>query len=91
MSLLTHSKKVKVAFREFFFSPISSMENPSLRVNIYGGNIDVTFIVDDFIEDEFGEWVTDEVTGEQGYVDDEGSCFWTRDIYDECVWRSRPF
>ena len=32
----------------------------------------------------------DEVTGEQGYVDDERSCFWTWDD-TECVWQSRPY
>ena len=41
-------------------------------------------------EDEFGQWATDEVTGEQGVVDDEGSCFWTWDD-DEYAWQSRPF
>ena len=44
------------------------MENPSLRVNGYGGNTDRTFIAEDLIEDAFGHWATDEVTGEQGYV-----------------------
>ena len=28
-----------------------------------------------FAEDEFGQWAIDEVTGEQGYTDDERSCF----------------
>ena len=44
------------------------MENPSLRMNRYGGSIDRTFIVEDFIEDEFGHSAIDEVTAEQGYV-----------------------
>ena len=32
----------------------------------------------------------DEVTGEQGYGDDERSCVWTSDD-TECAWASRPF
>ena len=31
-----------------------------------------------------------ELTGEQGYVDDERSCFWTWDD-SECAWQSRQF
>ena len=31
------------------------------------------------MQDEFGQWVTDELTGEQGFIDDEGSCFWSWD------------
>ena len=38
----------------------------------------------------FGQWATDEVTDEQGYIDDERSCFWTWDD-TEFVWHSRPF
>ena len=38
-----------------------------------------TIIVEDYAEDEFGQWAKDEVTCEQGYVDDERSCFWTWD------------
>ena len=30
------------------------------------------------------------VTGDQGYVDGERSCYWTWDD-TECVWQSRPF
>ena len=59
---------------ELFCTQKCSMGNPSLGVNTYAGNTSRTFIVEDFIEDEFGHWATDEVTGEQGYVDDEGSC-----------------
>ena len=36
------------------------------------------------------KWAKDEVTGEQGYVDDERSCFWTWDD-TECARQSRPF
>ena len=46
-----------------------------------------TSIVEDYAEDDFGQWTKDEVTGEQGYVDDERSCFWTWDG-TECVWQS---
>ena len=28
--------------------------------------------------------------GEQGYIDDKGSCFWTYND-NECVWQSRQF
>ena len=49
-----------------------------------------TFIVEDYAEDEFGHWAKDEVTGEQGCIDDERSCFWTREDTD-CAWQSRPF
>ena len=54
------------------------MENPSLRVSGHGSRMNRTFIVEDCAEDDF-EWATDEVTGEQGYIDDERSCFWTWD------------
>ena len=30
-------------------------------------------------ENEFGEWTIDEENGEQGYIGDERSCFWTWD------------
>ena len=29
-----------------------------------------TFVVEDSAEDEFGQWAKDEVTGEQGSIDD---------------------
>ena len=71
----THFSLVRAVFVELFCTPKSSMENPSLRVNRYGGNINRTFAVEDFIEDEFGQSATDEVNREQSYVHDEGSCF----------------
>ena len=74
---------VRTVFVELFCTPKSSMENPSLRGNKSG-------IAEDFIEDELGQWAADEVTGEQGYIDDEGSCFRTWDN-DEYAWRSRSF
>ena len=79
---------VRTVFVELFCTPKSSMENHSLRVNKYGSHTSRNFIVKDFIEDEFGQWATDEVTGEQGYVVDDGSCFWTWDN-DVYAWRSR--
>ena len=65
------------------------MENPSLRVNRHGST-NRTFIVENYAEDECGKWATHEVTGEQGYIDDERSCFWTWDD-NEYTWQSRPF
>ena len=59
-------------------------------MNKHSGSTSKTFIVEDFFEDEFGQWATDEVTGERGYVDDEGSCFWTWDN-DNYAWHSKPF
>ena len=43
------------------------MEKPSLRVNKHNGSTSRTFIAEDLIEDEFGQWATDKATGEQGY------------------------
>ena len=37
-----------------------------------------------------GQWASDEVPGEQGYIDDERVCFWTWDD-NEQAWQSRPF
>ena len=66
------------------------MENPSIPVSGHGSSMNRTFIVDDCSEDDIGHWATDEVTGEQGYIDDEKSCFWTWDDI-EYAWQSRPF
>ena len=79
----------RTVFVELFCTPKSSMENPSLRVSGHVSSMNRTFIVEDTAEDEFGQWAKDEVTGEQGYVD-ERSCSWTWDD-TECVWHSRPF
>ena len=66
------------------------MENPSLRVSGHASSMNRTFIVEEYAEDDFGQGAKDEVIGEQGYVDDERSCFWTS--YDtEGVWQSRPY
>ena len=50
----------------------------------------MNLVVECYAEDECGHWTTDEVTGEQGYIDDEISCCWTWDD-NEYVWQSRPF
>ena len=50
------------------------MENPSLRVSGHG-SMNRNFIVEDCAGDDLGHWATDEVPGEQGYIDDERSCF----------------
>ena len=47
-------------------------------------------MAEDCAEDDFGQWAKDEVTDEQGDIDDERSCFWTWDD-TECAWQSRPF
>ena len=79
---------VRTVFIELFCTPKNSMENPSLRVSGHVKSMNRTFIVGDYAEDEFGQWAKDEVTSEQGYVDDERSCFWTWDD-TECTWQSR--
>ena len=61
---------------------------PSERT--HGGITNRTFIVENYAEDDFGQWAMDQVTGEQGYIDDERSCFWTLDN-NEYTWQSRPF
>ena len=64
-------QSVTTVFVELFCTPKSSMENPSLRVGGDVSSMNRTSIVEDYAEDEFGQWATDEVTGEQGYIDDE--------------------
>ena len=81
---------VRTTFLELCCTPKSSMGNPSLRVSGHVSSMHRTFIVEDYAEDDLGQWAKDEVTGEQGYVDDERSCFWTWDD-TECAWQSRPF
>ena len=61
----------RTVFVELFCAPKSSMENPSLRVSGHVNSMNRTFIVEDYAEDEFGQRAKDEVTGEQGNVDDE--------------------
>ena len=60
------------------------MENLALRVSGHFNSMNRTFIVEDYAEDGFGHWATDEVAGEQGHVDDERSCFCTWDD-TECL------
>ena len=55
---------VKTVFLELFCSPKSSMENPSLRVSRHGGSTSRTFIVEDYVEDEHGQWGADELVNE---------------------------
>ena len=62
-------EEVRTVFVEMFSAPKSPVENPSLRVSGHGSSMNRTFIVED------GQWATDEVTSEQGYIDDEKSCF----------------
>ena len=33
--------------------------------------MNIVFHVEDYAEDDFGQWAKDEVTGEQSYIDDE--------------------
>ena len=87
MSLLT--RLVRTVFVELFCTPKSSIENPSLRLSGHVSSRNRTFIVGDYVEDDFNQWGTDKVTGEHGYVDDERSCFWTWDD-TECAWQSTP-
>ena len=68
---------VRTVFVELFCTPKSSMENASLRLSGHVSSMNRTWTVEDCAEDDFGQWATDEVTGEQGYIDDERSCFWT--------------
>ena len=57
---------VQTVFVELFCSPKSSLENPSLRVRGHGDSTSTTFIVENYAEDEYGQWATDEATGEKG-------------------------
>ena len=83
MLLFIHLKKVMAIFVEFFCTPKSSIENRPLCVSKHRGSTSKTFIVVDFIDDEVGQWATDEVIGEEGYVVDEGPCF--------CTWNNNKY
>ena len=76
---------VQTLYVELFCTPKSSMKNPSLRVSGHGGSTKRTFIVENFAEVENGQWTTDGATGEQGYIDDERSCFSTWDDNEQSV------
>ena len=86
----TRKSRATKTFLELFCTPKSSMENPALTVSGHVSSMNRIFIGEDYAEDDFGQWTKDEVTGEQGKVDDERSCFWTWDD-TECAWQSRPF
>ena len=54
------------------------MENPSLRVNEQGGRSARAGRTPSWkilLKTKYGQWAIDELTGEQGYIDDERSCF----------------
>ena len=90
MSLFIYTlQAVATAFVALFCTPKSSMENPSLRVSGHSSRVNRTFTVEECAKDEFGQWAMDEVTSEQGYIDDERSCFWMWDD-NEYAWQSRP-
>ena len=82
-------ESVRTVFVELFRTPKSSMENPSLRVSGHIRSMNRTFIVEDYAEDDFAQWAKDEVIGEQGYIDDERSCFWAWDDTREMKKRKR--
>ena len=91
MNVLAYTfEAVRTVFLELFCTPKSSTENPSLHVSEHGGSLNRTFVAEDCSEDDFGQWATDEITPEQGYIDDEKLCFWTWDD-NECAWQSRSF
>ena len=81
---------VRTEFVELFTTPKSSMEKLSLHVSGHVSSMNRTFIVEDYTEDDPGQWAKDEVTGKQGYVHGERSCFLTWED-TECAWQSRPF
>ena len=90
---LTSSVSLKglniTAVRTTFLELFCTMENPSLRVRGHVRSMNRNFIIKDNAEDDFGHWAKEEVTGEQGHVNDERTCFWTWDN-TECAWQFRP-
>ena len=46
---------VRTVFVELFCTPKRSMENPSVRVSGHVSNMNRTFIVEDYAEDDFGQ------------------------------------
>ena len=70
-------ESVRTVFVELFCTPPSSMENLPLCVSGHVSSMNRTFIVENYAEDDFGQCAKDDVAGEQGYIDDERSCFWT--------------
>ena len=91
MNIIVYTFETKrTRFLESICAMKSSIENLSLRVSGHVSGMNRTFIVEDYAEDDFGQRAIDEVTGEQGCVDDERSCFWTWDD-TEGVWQSKPY
>ena len=50
---------VKTTFLEWFCTPKSMMENPSLHVSGHVNGMNRTFIVEDYAEDDFGQRAKD--------------------------------
>ena len=90
MNVSAYTFESVTVFVQLFCTPKSSMENPSLRLSGHASSTNRTFIVGDYAEDDFGQWAKNEVTGEQGYIDDDRSCFWTWDDTERAL-QSRPF
>ena len=92
MNITTYTfEAVRTTFLESICTP-KRLDGKSLAPCVSGHvrSMNRKFIEEDCAEDDFGQWAKDEVTGEQGYVDDERSCFWTWDD-TECVWQSRLY
>ena len=77
LHIITYAfEAVKTTFLELF----CTMQNTSIRVSGHVNSMNRTFIVEDYAEDEFGQWAKDEVTGEQSYRDDERSDLVVRSV-----------
>ena len=63
-------ENARIVLVELFSAPQSSIENPSLRVSGHVSSMNRLLLVEHYAENEFGHWTKDEVTGDQGYVDD---------------------
>ena len=87
---------VRTTFQELFFRPkillsawagrASRCSDPLSRFC----SLHRTFIVEDGSEEESGQWATDEIIGEEGFVDDENLCIWTWNE-NRSTWKYRPF
>ena len=55
-------ESVRTVFVQLLCTPKSLMEKPSLRVSRHVSSLNRTFIVEDYAEDDFGQWATDEVS-----------------------------
>ena len=74
-SLLVPLKMRGQHFWNYFVSRKARCKILPLRVSGHVSSMIRTSIVEDCVEDDFGQWAKDEVTGEQGYVDDERIMF----------------